>query len=63
MGGLAFATGAEGQSAFASNIKALRDAGANVIVDDLTYLDEPMFEDGPIAQAVSLPTLQPITSA
>ncbi len=49
---LAFATGDGGQVAFANNIKALRDAGAKVIVDDLTYLDEPMFQDGVIAQAV-----------
>jgi len=49
---LAFATGQGGQTAFASNIKALRDTGAKVIVDDLTYLNEPMFEDGVVAQAV-----------
>lgn len=49
---LAFATGDGGQVAFANNIKSLRDAGARVIVDDLTYLDEPMFQDGLVAQAV-----------
>ncbi len=29
------------------------DAGANVVVDDLTFLDEPVFEDGMIAQVVA----------
>lgn len=49
---LAFATAEPGQANFANNIRALRDAGANVIVDDAFYLDEPMFQDGVIAQAV-----------
>ncbi len=30
-------------------IRALRNAGAKVIVDDITFLNEPKFEDGPIA--------------
>jgi hypothetical protein len=50
--GLAFATGVGGQATFANNIRALRDAGAGVIVDDLIYLAEPMFQDGVVAQAV-----------
>jgi hypothetical protein len=50
--GLAFATAEGGQAAFANNILALRDAGARVIVDDVRYLAEPMFQDGIIAQAV-----------
>ena len=49
---LAFATAATGQAGFANNIRALRDAGASVIVDDVIYLDEPMFQDGVVAQAV-----------
>jgi len=49
---LAFATGETGEAGFANNVRALRTAGATVIVDDLTYLGEPMFQDGVIAQAV-----------
>ena len=50
---LAFATAfVGGQTGFANNIKALRDAGAKVIVDDIIYFAEPMFQDGVIAQAV-----------
>jgi uncharacterized repeat protein (TIGR01451 family) len=49
---LAFATAAEGQASFASNIEKLQAAGAKVIVDDEYYYDEPYFEDGVIAQAV-----------
>jgi PKD repeat protein len=37
---------------FANGITALEAAGADVIVDDLLYLNEPMFEDGVVAQAV-----------
>ncbi len=33
-------------------IEALTAAGANIIVDDLGFLNEPIFEDGPVAQAV-----------
>ncbi len=49
---LAFATAQGGQANFANNIRALRDAGASVIVDDAIYLAEPMFQDGVVAQAV-----------
>ena len=37
---------------FADGIRALADAGSKVIVDDIIYFEEPMFEDGIIAQAV-----------
>ncbi|MBI2859725.1 MAG: S8 family serine peptidase [Chloroflexi bacterium] len=33
-----------------AGIQALEAAGANIIIDDITFLDEPKFEDGPIAQ-------------
>ncbi len=49
---LAFATAFNGVTSFANNIKALRDAGCKVIVDDVSNLGEPFFQDGPIAQAV-----------
>jgi hypothetical protein len=56
---LAFATATGGQAAFAANIRRLADpadpsgfGGANVIVDDMAYPNEPMFQDGVIAQAI-----------
>ena len=43
-----------GDVSFANNIKALADtAGAKVITDDFTYLDEPMFQNGVIGQAIN----------
>ncbi|VGO18430.1 InlB B-repeat-containing protein [Pontiella sulfatireligans] len=50
---LYFATANGGEPVFASNIRALRDAGCNVIVDDVGYFLEPAFEDGVIAEAVN----------
>ncbi len=32
--------------------RQLRDEGCDVIVDDITYITEPFFKDGVIAQAV-----------
>jgi hypothetical protein len=50
---LGFATAATGYIQFANNIRALKDKfGAEVICDDVQYYEEPMFQDGPIAQAV-----------
>jgi subtilisin family serine protease len=49
---LAFHTAWQGEAGFANGIRALRDAGCRVIVDDVIYLEEPMFADGIIAQAV-----------
>lgn len=48
----AFYTAFESQEDFAAGIRALADAGSRVIVDDVIYFAEPMFEDGVIAQAV-----------
>lgn len=47
-----FATAFSGEIAFAENIRALREAGSEVIVDDVAYYAEPFFQDGPIAVAV-----------
>jgi Calx-beta domain/Subtilase family len=49
---LAFATADTGIYGMADNIRALRNAGAKVIADDVTYLAEPMFQEGPIDVAV-----------
>jgi len=49
---LAFYTAFVSQEDFAAGIRALADAGSQVIVDDIIYFAEPMFEDGIIAQAV-----------
>lgn len=48
----AFYTAFVSQEDFAAGIRALADAGSKVIVDDIIYFAEPMFEDGIIAQAV-----------
>ena len=50
---LFFATADISEASFADNIRALRDSfHCNVIVDDVFYYDEPVFQDGIIAQAV-----------
>ena len=48
----AFYTAFESQEDFAAGIRALADVGSEVIVDDIIYFAEPMFEDGVIGQAV-----------
>jgi hypothetical protein len=48
---IAFYTAFDGQADFANGILALANAGADVIVDDVIYFAEPMFQDGIIAQA------------
>ena len=54
---LAFATAFTGEAAFAENIEHLAKpvsqggAGADVVVDDVAYFDEPFFQDGPIGVA------------
>lgn len=50
---LAFATAVGGQQVFADAIRALRDAGCDVIVDDIGYFAEPYFQPGVIDRAIS----------
>ncbi|XWW44218.1 S8 family serine peptidase [Fibrella sp. USSR17] len=49
---IAFNTANRGQAGFANGIRALANAGCNIIVDDIIYLAEPFFQDGIIGQAV-----------
>ena len=46
-----------------TGINQLKAAGATVIVDDLTFLDQPHFEEGPIAQAVNTVAAQGVVYA
>ncbi|MCX7384645.1 MAG: S8 family serine peptidase [Alphaproteobacteria bacterium] len=43
---LMFYTAFRSSADFATGIRALAAAGANIIVDDVTYLDEPFFQQG-----------------
>jgi hypothetical protein len=47
-----FHSGLDGKAAYANAISTLAASGADVIVDDLLFLNEPMFQDGIVAQAV-----------
>lgn len=49
---LLFHQALDGKAAYAAAITTLAGLGADVIVDDLMYLNEPMFQDGVVAQAV-----------
>src|SRR5690606_17887528 len=53
---LGFATAIASEASFAQNILDLATAGCNVIVDDIIYLDESPFQDGPVAQSVNTVT-------
>jgi len=54
--GLAFSTANGGEGVFAQHIRDLADpskGNCRVIVDDVRYFAEPMFQDGVIAQAIT----------
>ena len=53
---LMFATAFGGQAAFATNIILLRKAGADIIVDDVGYFAEAVFQDENVASAVEIVT-------
>lgn len=48
---LSFATAFTGLTAFAGNIEALAAAGADVVTDDVSYFEEPFFQEGPVGVA------------
>jgi hypothetical protein len=50
---ISFATAFKGETDFADNIAALAAAGAKLVVDDVSYFEEPFFQEGPIGVAVS----------
>jgi Subtilase family len=50
---LIFATANGGQAAMANNILALQAAGAQIIVDDYTYFEESIYQDGTVALGVN----------
>ena len=49
---LLFSSGSDGEMAFIDSVRCLTAAGANVLVDDLGFFDQPFFEDGPVSAAV-----------
>jgi hypothetical protein len=50
---LSFATAYVSLTSFADNIRSLRSAGADIIVDDILWFDEPFFQEGPVSVAIS----------
>lgn len=50
---LSFHTALGGEAAFAQGIDRLAECGSDVIVDDIIYFVEPIFQDGLIAAAAS----------
>ena len=58
---LLFATAFTSPASFAQNIVALEAAGCKVIVDDVSWSDEGVFQDTVIAQAVNAVTANGVT--
>lgn len=50
--GLLFGEGISSSLAFIDAVSCLRAGGADVVIDDIGFFDEPFFEDGPVADAV-----------
>ena len=49
---LAFRSGFVSPGDFSDGVKELQQSGCHVIVDDVTFITEPFFKDGVVAQAV-----------
>jgi hypothetical protein len=58
---LAFYTAFNSEQDFANGILALAAAGCKVICDDVFYYDEPMFQNGVVAQAIETVEKQGVT--
>jgi hypothetical protein len=58
---LQFATAANGALSFGQNIQALATAGSQIIVDDVTYFAEPMFQSGFVSQGVDAVTAKGVS--
>ena len=58
---LAFYTAFDSEQDFANGILALAAAGCKVIVDDVTYFDEPFFQNGVVAQAIQTVEAEGVT--
>ncbi len=58
---LAFYTAFDSEQDFASGILALAAAGCKVIVDDVSYFDEPFFQNGVVAQAIQTVEAEGVT--
>ena len=48
-----FHTGFPSSAAFVTGVAALRNAGCDIIVDDINYGDQPIYQDGRCANAVN----------
>ena len=58
---VAFYTAFDSEQDFANGILALAAAGCKVIVDDVSYFDEPFFQNGVIAQAIQTVEAEGVT--
>jgi Subtilase family len=58
---LSFATAFVSLPGFAQNVEDLAAAGADVIVDDVSYFEEPFFQEGPVGVAVGNVTQSGVT--
>ncbi len=57
---IAFASRGASEDDMANAVLALANAGSDVIVDDITFFDEPFFQEGPIANAATAVTARGI---
>jgi hypothetical protein len=58
---LAFYTAENSEQDFANGILSLAAAGCKVIVDDVSYYDEPFFQNGVVAQAIETVEAEGVT--